>query len=61
MKANGVQTRRNNIEKIKCPQCGLTLIFANHIDAEIKCNRCKQIIRIQKEKSEEHSQTKIVK
>ena len=49
------------MEKIKGPQCGLTLIFANHIDAEIKCNRCKQIIRIQKEKSEEHSQTKIVK
>ena len=36
------------MEKIKCPQCGLTLIFANYIDAEIKCNRCKQITRIQK-------------
>lgn len=50
-----------NMEKIKCPQCGLTLIFANHIDGEIKCNRCKQIIKIQKEKSEEHAQTKVVK
>ena len=49
------------MEKIKCPQCGLTLIFANYIDAEIKCNRCKQIIRIQKEKSEEHAQVNNVK
>ena len=31
------------MEKIKCPNCGLTLIFATMIDAEIKCNRCKQI------------------
>lgn len=49
------------MEKIKCPQCGLTLIFAENIEAEIKCNRCKQIVRIQKEKSEEHAQVKIVK
>ena len=49
------------MEKIKCPQCGLTLIFVNYIDAEIKCNRCKQIIRIQKEKSEEHAQVNNVK
>lgn len=49
------------MEKIKCPNCGLTLIFATSIDAEIKCNRCKQTIRIQKEKSEEHAQTEIVK
>lgn len=49
------------MEKIKCPQCGLTLIFAKHIEAEIKCTRCKNIIRIQKEKSEEHAQTELVK
>lgn len=49
------------MERIKCPQCGLTLIFASYIDAEIKCNRCKQIVGMQKEKSEEHAQTKIVK
>ena len=49
------------MEKIKCPQCGLTLIFANKIEGEIKCNRCKQIVRLQKEKSEEHAQTFIVK
>lgn len=49
------------MEKIKCPQCGLTLIFAKHIEAEIKCTRCKNIIRIQKEKSEDHAQTELVK
>ena len=49
------------MEKIKCPNCGLTLIFATNIDAEIKCNRCIKIVRIQKEKSEEHAQTKIVR
>nr|DAY60635.1 MAG TPA: DNA-directed RNA polymerase [Caudoviricetes sp.] len=49
------------MEKIKCPNCGLTLIFATSINAEIKCNRCKQIIRIQKEKSEEHAHAELVK
>lgn len=42
----------SKLEKIKCPQCGQTLIFINHIDGEIKCTRCKNKIRIQKEKSE---------
>ena len=50
-----------NMKKIKCPQCGLTLIFAKHIEAEIKCTRCKRIIRILKEKSEEHAHTELVK
>ncbi len=47
----------DKMEKIKCPNCGHTLIFATNIDAELKCNRCKKIIKIQKEKSEEHAQT----
>lgn len=51
----------NKMEKIKCPQCGITLIYAKHIDGEIKCTRCKNIIRIQKEKSEEHAHTDLVK
>lgn len=51
----------NRMEKIKCPQCGQTLIYAKHIDGEIKCTRCKNIIRIQKEKSEEHAHTELVK
>ena len=25
----------NKMEKIKCPQCGQTLIFINYIDGEI--------------------------
>lgn len=56
-----INKKEKIMEKIRCPNCGLTLIFAVNIDAEIKCNRCKQIIRVQKEKSEEHAQTKIVK
>ena len=51
----------NKMEKIKCPQCGQTLIFINHIDGEIKCTRCKNKIRIQKETSEEHAHTELVK
>ena len=51
----------NNMEKVKCPQCSQTLIFVSHIDGEIKCTRCKNIIRIQKEKSEEHEYTELVK
>lgn len=51
----------NKMEKIKCPQCSQTLIFVSHIDGEIKCTRCKNKIRIQKEKSEEHAQTELVK
>ena len=51
----------NKMEKIKCPQCGQTLIFINYIDGEIKCTRCKNKIRIQKEKSEGHAHTELVK
>ena len=47
----------DKMEKIKCPNCGHTLIFATNIDAELKCNRCKKKIKIQKEKSEENAQT----
>lgn len=56
-----IKQENEKMEKIKCPQCGLTLIFAKYIEAEIKCTRCKNIIRIQKEKSEEHAQTELVK
>jgi uncharacterized protein (DUF983 family) len=49
----------NKMEKIKCPQCGQTLLFISHIEGEIKCTRCKN--RIQKEKSEEHAHTELVK
>ncbi len=33
----------NKMEKIKCPQCGQTLLFISHIEGEIKCTRCKKI------------------
>ena len=46
--------------QVKCPQCGQTLIFAVYIDGEIKCTRCRNRIRIQKEKSEEHAHTELV-
>ena len=51
----------NNMEKVKCAQCSQTFIFIAHIDGEIECTRCKNIIRIQKEKSEEHAHTELVK
>ena len=50
----------NKMEKVKCPQCGQTLVFINHIDGEIKCIRCRNRIRIQKEMSEEHAHTELV-
>ncbi len=56
-----ISQKKEKMEKIKCPQCGLTLIFARHIEAEMKCKRCRKIIRIQKETSEEHAQTELVK
>lgn len=34
------------IEKIKCDECGHTLLFAEHIKGEIKCPRCKKINKI---------------
>lgn len=40
------------IEKIKCPNCGKTLMFANSADVEIKCPRCKEIINIKYPKTE---------
>lgn len=51
----------NEFEKVKCPQCDKTLIFISHIEGEIKCTRCKNRIRIQKEMSEEHARTELVK
>nr|DAN97717.1 MAG TPA: DNA-directed RNA polymerase [Caudoviricetes sp.] len=38
------------IEKIKCNKCGKTLLYAEHIEGEIKCPRCKEINRIKIER-----------
>lgn len=46
------------MEKIRCPNCGMTLIYAKKIIAEIKCNRCKNIIKLEKERATEHCITK---
>lgn len=35
------------IEKIRCKQCGHTLLFAEIIKGEIKCPRCKNINKIE--------------
>lgn len=34
------------IEKIKCDECGHTLLFAEVMRGEIKCPRCKKINKI---------------
>nr|DAE57595.1 MAG TPA: alpha-aminoadipate carrier protein [Caudoviricetes sp.]DAP23059.1 MAG TPA: alpha-aminoadipate carrier protein [Caudoviricetes sp.]DAT53949.1 MAG TPA: alpha-aminoadipate carrier protein [Caudoviricetes sp.] len=36
------------IEKIKCPNCGQTLCKLEYGKVEIKCTRCKKIITITK-------------
>lgn len=48
------------MEKIRCPNCNATLIYAEKIKAEIKCNRCKKIINLEKERATEHCITKIM-
>lgn len=40
------------IEKIKCKQCGQTLLLAEYIKAEMKCPRCKYINKIEIRKTE---------
>ena len=45
------------MEKVKCPVCKRTLMFVEHINAEVKCNGCKQIIKITKKTSDEHTET----
>lgn len=35
------------IEKIRCDNCGHTLLFAEVIKGEIKCPRCKKINKIE--------------
>lgn len=43
------------MEKIKCPNCGKTLFFAKCADLEIKCQRCKKIVKVKfGEQSEPH-------
>lgn len=39
--------RVTKIEKIRCDNCGHTLLFAEVIKGEIKCPRCKKINKIE--------------
>ncbi|WP_185750788.1 Com family DNA-binding transcriptional regulator [Clostridium sp. KNHs214] len=42
-----------NIEEIRCPYCNQLLLKADYIKGEIKCTRCKRIIKLKiKEKTE---------
>lgn len=34
------------MQKVRCPNCGQTLFFARSADLEIKCQRCKQIVKV---------------
>lgn len=58
---NGLMIKNNDdMEKIQCPVCNYTLLYASYIKGQIKCQRCKKIIDIKKEKSNEHIETKQV-
>ena len=54
------QKGHKNMEKILCPICNNTLLYASYIKGQIKCKRCKNIIDMKKEKSWEHTETKQV-
>lgn len=54
-----IPDQEDRMEKVKCPVCDNTLIFVDHILGEIKCQRCKKIIKIDKESSKEHSHTEV--
>ncbi|NEZ80391.1 Com family DNA-binding transcriptional regulator [Clostridium botulinum] len=36
-----------NIEEIRCPKCNQLLLKAEYIKGEIKCIRCKKIIKLE--------------
>lgn len=40
------------IEKIRCWQCGQTLLLAEYVKGEIKCPRCKKINKLEMGKTE---------
>ena len=42
------------IEKIKCKECGQTLMVAEYVKGEIKCPRCKKVNRVEISKGKEH-------
>lgn len=44
------------MEKIKCKNCGRTLLLLKYGELEIKCPRCGRIHKIKTEQREEHRQ-----
>ena len=42
------------MKKIKCEQCGRTLLLAELVKGEMKCPRCGKINRIEYPQREEH-------
>ncbi|WP_115641055.1 Com family DNA-binding transcriptional regulator [Clostridium putrefaciens] len=46
-----------NIEEIRCPKCNHLLLKADYIKGEIKCNRCKKIIKLEIKQRTEPSHT----
>jgi len=44
--ASELNWREKNMQKVRCPNCGQTLFFARSADLEIKCQRCKQIVKV---------------
>lgn len=48
------------IDEIRCPKCNQLLLKADYIKAEIKCSRCKKIIKFEiKQRTEPRSHTLI--
>ena len=47
--------RGENMQKVKCPQCGHLLFYARVAELEIKCLRCKRVVAVKlEEQSEPH-------
>ncbi|MBU3107136.1 Com family DNA-binding transcriptional regulator [Clostridium gasigenes] len=40
------------IKDVRCPKCNQLLLKADYIKGEIKCPRCKEIIKVEKPKTE---------
>nr|WP_242840650.1 Com family DNA-binding transcriptional regulator [Clostridium hydrogeniformans] len=46
------------IKEIRCPQCNQLLLKVGYIKGEIKCIRCKKIVKLNIEQRAEPSHTK---
>lgn len=42
------------MKKVKCEYCGLTLLLMEYGKIEIKCPRCKKIVKLEVTQREEH-------